>query len=129
VTLPVGVGPALLTLALKVTLCPAKLGLAEDVARDSGSRLVHGHCDARGGIGSIICIPRVLGDSYARQRARQQQQGRRKKQTARNTSPFPANRCLGMVLRSLGRLDELYRRSSPFGVLGASPPDYAGFPE
>ena len=32
VTLPVGVGPALVTLAVKATLCPAKLGLAEDVA-------------------------------------------------------------------------------------------------
>ena len=31
VTLPVGVGPMLVTLALRVTLCPAKLGLAEDV--------------------------------------------------------------------------------------------------
>jgi hypothetical protein len=32
VTVPVGVGPALVTFAVKVTLCPAKLGLAEDVA-------------------------------------------------------------------------------------------------
>jgi hypothetical protein len=32
VTLPVGVGPALVTFAVSVTLCPAKLGLAEDVA-------------------------------------------------------------------------------------------------
>jgi hypothetical protein len=32
VTLPVGVGPALVTWAVRVTLCPAKLGLAEDVA-------------------------------------------------------------------------------------------------
>jgi hypothetical protein len=31
VTLPVGVGPGLDTLAVNVKLCPAKLGLAEDV--------------------------------------------------------------------------------------------------
>ena len=31
VTLPVGVGPGLVTFAVSVTLCPAKLGLAEDV--------------------------------------------------------------------------------------------------
>jgi hypothetical protein len=31
VTLPVGVGPLLVTLAIRVTLCPAKLGLTEDV--------------------------------------------------------------------------------------------------
>jgi hypothetical protein len=31
VTLPVGVGPLLVTLAVSVTLCPAKLGFAEDV--------------------------------------------------------------------------------------------------
>ncbi len=30
VALPVGVGPALVTLAVNVKLCPAKLGLAED---------------------------------------------------------------------------------------------------
>jgi hypothetical protein len=32
VTLPVGAGPALVTFAVSVTLWPAKLGLAEDVA-------------------------------------------------------------------------------------------------
>jgi hypothetical protein len=32
VTLPEGVGPSLVTLAVSVTLCPAKLGLAEDVS-------------------------------------------------------------------------------------------------
>jgi hypothetical protein len=31
-TLPVGVGPALVTFAVSVTFCPAKLGLADDVA-------------------------------------------------------------------------------------------------
>jgi hypothetical protein len=31
ITLPVGVGPSLVTLAVSVTLWPAKLGLAEDV--------------------------------------------------------------------------------------------------
>lgn len=31
VTLPVGVGPLLVTLAVRVKLCPAELGLAEDV--------------------------------------------------------------------------------------------------
>jgi hypothetical protein len=31
VTFPVGVGPALVTVAVSVTLCPAKLRLAEDV--------------------------------------------------------------------------------------------------
>ena len=31
VTLPVGVGPALVTLAVNVKFCPAKPGLAEDV--------------------------------------------------------------------------------------------------
>lgn len=31
-TLPVGVGPLLVTFAVSVTRCPAKLGLAEDVA-------------------------------------------------------------------------------------------------
>ncbi len=31
VTLPVGVGPLLVTLAVRVTLCPAELGLAEEV--------------------------------------------------------------------------------------------------
>jgi hypothetical protein len=31
VTLPVGVGPALVTFAVSATLCPAKLGLTDDV--------------------------------------------------------------------------------------------------
>ena len=31
VTLPVGAGPLLVTVAMKVTLCPAKLGLPEEV--------------------------------------------------------------------------------------------------
>jgi hypothetical protein len=31
VTLPVGVGPSLVTFAVSVTLCPAKLGFAEEL--------------------------------------------------------------------------------------------------
>jgi len=31
VTLPVGIGPLLVSLAVRVTLCPAELGLTEDV--------------------------------------------------------------------------------------------------
>jgi hypothetical protein len=40
VTLPVGVGPLLVTLAVKVTLWPAKLGFAEDVAAVAESALL-----------------------------------------------------------------------------------------
>ena len=61
VTLPVGVGPLLVTLAVNVTLCPAKLGFAEDVAAVAEAAWFTVTATPCGGISRIVCVAGVAG--------------------------------------------------------------------